>query len=321
MFSTRRLAFTLVELLVVIGIIAVLISVLLPALGSARRQAQAVKCLASLREIGNAFQMYSIDSKGYYPPSQLIVDDTSPPTRYNLYGTDFPADGYGAYWFNFLNKYVSKEKIGNEDTGGTTVNNVKTKSVFWGCPTFEAYGNDVTTSGTNRVQPGYGMNGQPTFDFNHPGSSLQPNPFGPPTVIPGKNTPYWEWTFNHYESSTLNFRWTPTRNKQIGFTKTKVWAKRAAERLLIADSRFWLASADYLADTKIPPQTVGNVNGDGGETSIDLWRHGKIGGTTTSGTKVKNLMTGKFAFNVLYADNHVATVTDPKEAYRAIRFN
>src|SRR3954453_12257513 len=94
-------AFTLVELLVVIGIIAVLIGILLPALGAARRQANAVKCATALREIGNAFQLYAIESKGWYPVSQIQPPVPNMPT-YELNGVVYPNSGVGAYWFNFL---------------------------------------------------------------------------------------------------------------------------------------------------------------------------------------------------------------------------
>src|SRR5436853_5678087 len=63
----RPRAFTLVELLVVIGIIAVLIYVLLPALGRARKQAQTVACLANLRSIGQAIGIYAVNNKQSLP--------------------------------------------------------------------------------------------------------------------------------------------------------------------------------------------------------------------------------------------------------------
>lgn len=65
--SRHPQAFTLVELLVVIGIIALLISILLPALNSARKQANQTKCLSMLRNIGQAMMGYLSENKGVPP--------------------------------------------------------------------------------------------------------------------------------------------------------------------------------------------------------------------------------------------------------------
>lgn len=62
-----RRAFTLVELLVVIGIIAMLIAILLPALQSARRQARRTNCLSNLRQLGQVTIMYATENRGWYP--------------------------------------------------------------------------------------------------------------------------------------------------------------------------------------------------------------------------------------------------------------
>src|SRR5207244_11298966 len=56
--------FTLVELLVVIGIIAVLIAVLLPALSKAREQAKVTACLSNIRQLTTGWIMYANDNKG-----------------------------------------------------------------------------------------------------------------------------------------------------------------------------------------------------------------------------------------------------------------
>ena len=68
-----RPAFTLVELLTVIGIIAVLIALLLPAMMGVRAQARAIKCESNIRQIVFAITMYASASNGKYPPNQLSL--------------------------------------------------------------------------------------------------------------------------------------------------------------------------------------------------------------------------------------------------------
>src|SRR4051794_8275017 len=90
--------FTLVELLVVIGIIAILISVLLPVLASARKAGYKAKCLSNLKTLGDAYKLYAGDNKGYWPPAWITFKQGGPP---------FSSSGYGdKRWFDFIGKYV-----------------------------------------------------------------------------------------------------------------------------------------------------------------------------------------------------------------------
>jgi prepilin-type N-terminal cleavage/methylation domain-containing protein/prepilin-type processing-associated H-X9-DG protein len=108
-----HLGFTLVELLVVIGIIAVLISVLLPALNKARRAAQETQCMSNLRQWGLAFTIYADSNKGFLPADgndgsstangKLIGNKSNPPT-FSANASDplgYPFNS-PALWFNAL---------------------------------------------------------------------------------------------------------------------------------------------------------------------------------------------------------------------------
>jgi prepilin-type N-terminal cleavage/methylation domain-containing protein len=110
MNRARKSAFTLVELLVVIGIIGLLIAILLPALAKAREQAKTVQCMSQLRQIGQAFWAYASNNQGklpawstthFYPVDNapLLVPPNSP--------------GYsGPGWTLLIARYIGQQPDG-----------------------------------------------------------------------------------------------------------------------------------------------------------------------------------------------------------------
>ena len=146
-----HLGFTLVELLVVIGIIALLISVLLPALNSARRSANNVKCQSNLRQIGLAMHLYANQSKDRFPPTYMF------PQHYVAGPIDSTNWDAVVFWYQRL--MIEKLLPGIDDT---------TKSVAI-CPSdsspFQPFTMD---SEAELFRSSYGMNNHMSF---HDGAS------------------------------------------------------------------------------------------------------------------------------------------------------
>ena len=144
----KRAGFTLVELLVVIGIIALLISILLPSLQSARRSANRVKCLASLRDIGHGFQMYAIDSKGYWPAAR-DRQATAPSSTWQS-------------WSSLIARYMTKQKMDSY----VDIAKLRRSSTLWGCPEWTRaieYNPALGPTDAVNVYNGYGMQYYPTY--------------------------------------------------------------------------------------------------------------------------------------------------------------
>jgi prepilin-type processing-associated H-X9-DG protein/prepilin-type N-terminal cleavage/methylation domain-containing protein len=124
----KRTGFTLVELLVVIGIIAILISILIPVLSRARQSAQTIKCASNLRQLGLATAMYSNERKGYLP-----------------YPTT--TQGEQLLWFNVVDPYLAA--LAN--SGRTGVASGRAYESYKQCVVYESFPSNRTGLGQDSL--------------------------------------------------------------------------------------------------------------------------------------------------------------------------
>jgi prepilin-type N-terminal cleavage/methylation domain-containing protein/prepilin-type processing-associated H-X9-DG protein len=130
--------FTLVELLVVIGIIAVMISILLPALGRARESAQRTSCASNLRQLATWTVMYTTQNKGMLPTISFSWDYTNNPTPGRI-----SADNYSRHDANYdvelidFRGLITRDLMRRQDTStGSTAGVVvdRKQRDFFYCP-------------------------------------------------------------------------------------------------------------------------------------------------------------------------------------------
>jgi prepilin-type N-terminal cleavage/methylation domain-containing protein/prepilin-type processing-associated H-X9-DG protein len=296
----RPSGFTLVELLVVIGIIALLISVLLPALNSARKQADRVKCLAAMQQLGQSFFLYANDNQGFWPASRHYLA-SGPAASAPLTGASIPAGPRDRRWHDAIAKYIHPKVDMNPV--GTQNSTYETQmwspqirdgnSLLWGCPAWNRA--IVNSSGSVTINGayynGYMMNKYPLAPKDMAGG-----------VAPQRNT----------NNVTTNAAGVSTGRyfRQVQYTKP-------AERALLLEAIHPYEMATYVwpfqpeKPTLVFPQRPTNNYTAPAFFTYDFNRHSK----TPVGTKQDQP-----SMNVLYCDGHAGTAS-AREAFRAVRFD
>lgn len=142
-------AFTLVELLVVVGVIAVLIALLLPALQGARSTAKNIKCMSNLRQFGIVYAMYSSENKGYCLPFKYDGLTVSSVTYANA-----------TSWRELLNRYFPAPTSGQVHKRGMHV---------YSCPASR-----MDMQSNSSLVLGYGVNRQVHVQYQYDSTTLRP---------------------------------------------------------------------------------------------------------------------------------------------------
>jgi len=132
--------FTLIELLVVVAIIAILASLLLPALGGVRKKAREINCRSNLRQIGQGMAMYFNDYREYYPPSAAGVFGGS----------------WGYKWRNYIGDSLRTKTMSRPDgVNASGVKQMTTLPKYFDCP---SYADSITAMAS-------GMDKMPSYSY------------------------------------------------------------------------------------------------------------------------------------------------------------
>ena len=148
----RSQDFTLIELLVVIAIIAILAGILMPALSSARKKAQCIKCLGNMKQIGLSMTMYNTDY-GYLPPIHHNAGGIGASE-----GWDDIAEDLRPKWYQYLEPYNLKPQhlrcpadpavqAGFTEPSGSTLTYETRQSYMFNC----LYGYDIYVARLNTL--------------------------------------------------------------------------------------------------------------------------------------------------------------------------
>jgi prepilin-type N-terminal cleavage/methylation domain-containing protein/prepilin-type processing-associated H-X9-DG protein len=170
----RPRAFTLVELLVVIGIIGVLVGILLPALNHSRRAANSIKCAANLRAIGQLVADYVARDGGVYPPAffyagQRIDYSTNPPTQ-----TPDKQTGGTVHWSYLL---FPRNEVPNApiQTDVPDPKNWQMSFDLFRCPEVPNGGLPPQSPTLDNLDPGLGPEAPGVVDYQAPRVAYTPN--------------------------------------------------------------------------------------------------------------------------------------------------
>jgi prepilin-type processing-associated H-X9-DG protein len=334
-----RTAFTLVELLVVIGIIALLIGILLPSLAKARKVAQRVRCASALHQLGIGFTLYANDSRDYLPPwraGNTAESATQDGGRYDLNGIIYGDPtlpwvvnqhvNEAAYWMDFLAKYITPGggRGGSGDMSGNQLGESLHNTVVWGCPNWDGYletNTQLPSYGTpNRQRPGYAYNYMPKFEPGYPTPSMASYPNTPEKCDIRSSDNFTSQTWTSSDANT----------KAVWYKRTSI--THQDQRALSGDCNDYAIEARAWTGTGTFPQlkthydSVMYARADGANgaivpaTTFDYYRHGTLPPVQNGGVHgFYNSYGGTVNFNILYFDGHVANVGDRREAYHSIR--